>query len=318
MSRSKLATITTANPYYTSGRASGKPKIFVHHMAGVMSPLQCDKALRSRGVSTHYGIGSDGSIGSFVDEAQTAWAVGSRYWNQRSISIEVSNDGGERTGWHVSDKALQATIKLVADIATRWGYKAVTFTGNTDGVLCAHKWVAGTACPGSYLYSKFNYIATEATKLMQKGGGAMQATYNATDAQLWQIVDAGGGFVKIKNKAGTVLDIKGGSLEPMKNGRTVQAYKDNGTDAQLWRMVESPVGGVRFFAKLDERFCLDVKGGAINKRAQLQIYTAQTAEANQFAQSFYILSVANGGDFKALVSAKSFMVVDSNPTGIKL
>ena len=37
--------------------------IVLHHMAGVLTPKQCNDALRSRGGSIHYAIGNDGVIG---------------------------------------------------------------------------------------------------------------------------------------------------------------------------------------------------------------------------------------------------------------
>lgn len=317
MSRSSLATYISSNPYHTNGRNGCKAvKIVVHHVAGVMGVAQIDKALRSRGVSTHYGVNGK-AIGSYVDEAHAAWACGSKYYNYRTINIEVSNDKGAPS-WHVSDESIATTIRLVADIAKRMGLKEVSFTGDTSGSLICHKFVANTVCPGPYLYSKMPYIAAEVNKLLKGETGAMQATFNGTDAQLWKLVDVGDGFVKIVNKGGKVLDVKDGSTKPMANGRRVQAWRDNGTDAQKWKIEKSPVGGFIFRSALDQNYCLDVAGGALNKRAYLQVHKVQEAEVNMYAQSFHVLKAYNGGEFYAIVSAKSFFVVDSNPTGIVL
>ena len=321
MSRSSLANYTSNNPYHQNGRDGLKPtKIVVHHVAGVMGVAQIDKALRSHGVSTHYGV-SEGNIGSYVDENHAAWACGSHYYNVRTINIEVSNDRGAPS-WHVSDKSIQTTIRLVADIAKRMGLKSVKYTGNASGTLICHKFVAATACPGPYLFNKMKYIEAEVNKILKGETGAMQASFNGTDAQLWQIIDTGDGFVKIRNKSGKVLDVKGGSLEPMKNGRIVQAYKDNGTPAQRWKMERVSINGeavaYRFRSALDQEYCLDVSGGALGTRAKLQLYKVQGAKANQYAQAFYVMDTYHGGDYAALVCAKSFFVVDSNPTGIAL
>jgi len=167
MSNSNLVDKTILTSHKYNGRGGNKiEKIVVHHMAGVMSIEQCGRVFKSREASAHYGIGSDGRIGQYVREENTAWACGSRYWNQRTVSIEVSNSTGASGGWKVSDKALEACIKLVADIASRNGIKQISFTGNTAGNLIQHRYVASTACPGPYLAKKFPYIASEANKLM--------------------------------------------------------------------------------------------------------------------------------------------------------
>ena len=131
-------------------------------MAGKLTAKQCGRVFQAsgRGASAHYGVGSDGKIGLYVDEKNAAWADANRTSNHKSVTIEVANSstGGQ---WPVSDKSLRLLIKLVADIAKRNNLGKLIAGKN----LTWHSMYANTTCPGPYLRSKMKYIAQEANKL---------------------------------------------------------------------------------------------------------------------------------------------------------
>lgn len=170
MSNSSLVTVKVMTKHYgypdgKAGRGGAKiDKIFVHHMAGILTAEQCGNVFKTREASAHYGIDTKGRVGLYVDEANAAWHCGSKAYNQRSIGIELSNDGGAKTGWHVADKTIAKCIDLIVDICKRNGIKKINYTGDLKGNLCMHRWVASTACPASYLGSKFKYIAEQVNK----------------------------------------------------------------------------------------------------------------------------------------------------------
>lgn len=148
---------------YTKGRSGKKiSEITIHHMAGVLTPEQCGKVFQKKGRkgSSHYGIGSDGRIGLYVDEKNTAWTNSNWDANCRAVTIEVSNS---KTGgnWPVSDKALASLIELVADIAKRNNITLVK--GKT---LTWHRMYSNTTCPGDYLLSKMDYIIEKANEIL--------------------------------------------------------------------------------------------------------------------------------------------------------
>ena len=166
MSRSSLVTYTDLTGNRSKGRGGKKiDKIFVHHMAGNLSVKQCGNVFRTREASAHYGVNGK-NIGCYVDESNTAWHCGNWGYNQRSIGIELANDQGASGNWHVSDKTIDTCIKLIADICKRNGIKEIKYTGDLSGNLCMHCWVSSTACPGTYLKTKFKYIASEVNKLL--------------------------------------------------------------------------------------------------------------------------------------------------------
>jgi hypothetical protein len=166
MSNSPLVTykhLVTNSSYRRGGTKIDK--IFVHHMAGNLTVKQCGHVFDTRQASAHYGINGT-AIGQYVDEADTAWHCGNSKYNKRSIGIELANDGGASTHWHVSSTTIKTAIKLIADICKRNGITKLIYTGNLSGNLCMHQWVASTACPGPYLKTQFSYIAEEVNKLL--------------------------------------------------------------------------------------------------------------------------------------------------------
>jgi len=147
-------------------------------MAGNLSIEACGSvfAPTSRRASSNYGIGSDGRIGMYVEEEKRSWCSSSGANDNRAVTIEVANDGGAETGWHVSDKAYNALIDLVTDICRRNGIKRLLWRGDKSLIgqvdkqnMTVHRWFATTACPGDYLYSIQGQIAAEVNKRLGAG-----------------------------------------------------------------------------------------------------------------------------------------------------
>jgi N-acetyl-anhydromuramyl-L-alanine amidase AmpD len=165
MSNSSLVNFTKISPN-KSVRKGKISKITIHHMAGNLTVESCGNvfAPASRKASSNYGVGTDGRVGLYVPENYRSWASSSPENDHIAVTIEVANDGG--ANWHVSDKALQKTIELCADVCKRNGIKKLNFTGDKTGNLTMHRYFAATNCPGPYLESKFPYIADEVNKIL--------------------------------------------------------------------------------------------------------------------------------------------------------
>ena len=153
MSISSLATLKVPaySGNYTKGRFSKISEITIHHMSGRLTAQRCGEIFQAvgRGGSSHYGIGYDGQIASYVDEADTAWTNSNWASNCRAVTIETSNSLNAYP-WPVSDAALNSLIKLVADIAKRNNLGTLVKGKN----LTWHRMYAATDCPGDYLLSK--------------------------------------------------------------------------------------------------------------------------------------------------------------------
>ena len=165
MAYSSLVNYINYSPNCNAPRNNAIRKITIHHMAGNLSVEQCGNifANRNRQASSNYGIGSDGRVGLYVDEANRSWCSSSPDNDHQAITIEVANDviGGN---WHVSDVALAKLIDLCVDICERNHIDKLVFTGNASGNLTLHKYFTATLCPGPYLESKMPYIAQEVNR----------------------------------------------------------------------------------------------------------------------------------------------------------
>ena len=152
MSNSPMVVYTKLSPNFGSRNGRKITKITPHHMSGNLSIETCGEvfAPSSRQASSNYGIGSDGRIGLYVDEANRPWTSSSYENDSQAVTIEVANSslGGD---WPVSDKAWKALVDLCVDICKRNGIPKLIWTGGPDGTLTMHKMFAATDCPGPYL-----------------------------------------------------------------------------------------------------------------------------------------------------------------------
>ena len=167
MSNSKLVNYTKLSPYCHKPRNAKIDKITIHHMAGNLSVETCGNVFQNSKSSSNYGIGTDGRVGMYVEEANRSWCSSSPANDHRAVTIEVANDGAA-PNWHVSDKALAKLIELCVDICQRNGIEKLNYTGDKNGNLTRHNMFAATTCPGPYLESKFTYIADEVNKRLHK------------------------------------------------------------------------------------------------------------------------------------------------------
>ena len=169
MSYSRLTNkyIPAHSSNYSQGRAGRRVlKITPHHMAGNLSIEQCGAIFQTpgRGGSSNYGIGTDGRIACYVDEENRSWCSSSGENDNQAITVEIANDGGANTNWHISDRAIEAFINLAVDICKRYGIARINYTGDATGNMTRHNMFVATTCPGGYFQSKMPSIANEINK----------------------------------------------------------------------------------------------------------------------------------------------------------
>lgn len=176
MSNSSLISYTKLSPNNSGKRTHKIDTITIHCMAGDLTIESCGAlfAKESTQASSNYGIGSDGRIALYVDEANRSWASSNRENDQRAVTIEVANNGGADKGWPVSDKAYTALIDLLTDICKRNNIKKLLWKGDKALIgkinqqnMTVHRWFANKSCPGDYLYNKHGQIAAEVNERLE-------------------------------------------------------------------------------------------------------------------------------------------------------
>ena len=215
MSNSSLVCYTKISPHRTSPRNHKIDKITLHHMASSASIERCGEIFQSRQASTNYGIGTDGRVGMYVEEKDRSWASANAANDHRAVTIELANDGGASTNWHVSDTTIEKCIELCVDICQRNDIPYLNFTGDKSGNLTMHKWFYATACPGPYLESKFRYIADEVNKRL--GNAPLPEVEDDSEYTVERFIR------DVQSVTGSVVDGIAGA-ETLRNTVTVSRY----------------------------------------------------------------------------------------------
>lgn len=150
--------------------------ITIHVMAGNLSVETCGNVFKDpkRQASSNYGVDSKGNIACYVPEEYRSWATSNKPNDYRAITIEVANDKGKQTGYHVTDTALNSLVTLIADICKRNGIKKLIWSDNKNNRvnhlngcnMTVHRDYAAKACPGDYLMSKHPWIAESVNNLL--------------------------------------------------------------------------------------------------------------------------------------------------------
>lgn len=209
MGYSSLVDYIKISPNKTSPRNHKIDTITIHCMAGNLTIETCANvfAPTSRQASSNYGVGTDGRIGCYVDENDRSWCSSNKANDMRAITIEVANDGGADTGWHVSGVAMDSLIKLVADICKRNNIKKLVWSDNKDDRInhkngcnmTVHRDFKNKACPGDYLMSKMHYIASEVNKLLGSScDSSVSGVVHSSNAQTKTLEDIAREVIKGK------------------------------------------------------------------------------------------------------------------------
>lgn len=139
--------------------------------------------------SFNYGIATDGTVGSYVDERYRAWSTGDAENDNVSVSIMVCNSS-LGPSYPISGASYNALIKLCVDICRRNFITELKYTGNKNtSNLTRHDWFASTTCPGPYLGSKFGEIANLVNQQLKQTATAISQT-EALKAQSNIVVDS--------------------------------------------------------------------------------------------------------------------------------
>lgn len=179
---------------YNGGlRKQAVQNIVFHHYAGEISRERSREAAKwlsetsgTRFVNANYALGTNSKWYCILPEEYRPWTTGGSDPDERSITAEIMNATGAPT-WAVNDEQMESLVLFAVDVANRYGWDRVTYTGGENGkdpvrgkqgMLLMHKWYngswingkwyEGTSCPGPFLSARFNWIAEEATKILQK------------------------------------------------------------------------------------------------------------------------------------------------------
>lgn len=132
--------------HYTGRQGYTVTHITLHIMVGYLTGTDATFANSASQASAHYGIGADGTIHQYVSERDGSYSDANYMSNCSTISIE--HEGG-MSGAVCTQACIDASARLCADIARRYGWKKLWHDG-LKGNVWLHREIPGTdhaACP---------------------------------------------------------------------------------------------------------------------------------------------------------------------------
>ena len=133
--------------HYTGRQGYGVTHITLHIMVGYLAGTDSTVANPSSQSSAHYGVGATGEIHQYVAETDGSYSDANYASNCSTISIE--HEGGMADGAVCTQACIDASARLCADIARRYGWKKLWHDG-LRGNVWLHREIPGTdhaACP---------------------------------------------------------------------------------------------------------------------------------------------------------------------------
>jgi len=167
-SNSSLVSYTKISTSRTSPRNHAIDTITIHCYVGQVNVEDMCAWLSNPAAkaSANYVIGKDGRIGLNVEEKDRSWCSSNRDNDNRAITIECASD--KTAPYSVNSAVYASLIRLVTDICKRNNIKELKWRADKNLIgrvdlqnMTAHRWFANKACPGDYLYSRFNDIASK-------------------------------------------------------------------------------------------------------------------------------------------------------------
>ena len=130
--------------HFSPGRSGQKVQFIVlHHNGGNLSLQGCYDTWQTREASAHYQVDSNGRIGQYVWDRDTAWHAGD--WNANIQSIGIEHADSSSNPWRISDACLENGAHLVAAICHYFGLGRPAWMQN----VFPHSHFIATACPAS-------------------------------------------------------------------------------------------------------------------------------------------------------------------------
>lgn len=178
---SPLVTYTKYSPNHSGQRTHAIDRITPHCVVGQLSVETLGEifANEERFASSNYGIGTDGRVALYVDEAKRSWCSSDAKNDQRAVTIECASD--REDPYAMNAAVWDSLVRLCADICARNGKTRLIWIPDREialdydlepdeMLLTVHRWFANKACPGDWLFNRLGELASAVTRLLNPSG----------------------------------------------------------------------------------------------------------------------------------------------------
>lgn len=177
MSNSPLVEYLRFSPNHSGKRLAGIERITPHCVVGQCSIESLGNLFANpkTKASSNYGIDVTGKIGMFVEECNRSWCSSSGANDNRAVTIECASD--TVAPYKMTDAVYKSLVNLCADICKRNSKTVLLWLGDKDKtlsyvpadnemLLTVHRWFANKSCPGDWLFSRLDGLASEVTSIL--------------------------------------------------------------------------------------------------------------------------------------------------------
>lgn len=203
MGNSSLVTYTALSPNHSGLRTHTIDRITPHCVVGQISveALGDIFAPEARRASSNYGIGVDGRVALYVDEANRSWCSSDARNDQRAVTIECASDLTDP--YAMNPDVYDALVALCADICRRNGKSRLIWIPDRTAalnydlepdemLLTVHRWFAAKSCPGDWLFNRLGDLANAVTRILNPSGTGVPGDGDtphewAADAVEWAV-----------------------------------------------------------------------------------------------------------------------------------
>lgn len=214
MSNSSLVSYTKLSPNHSGKRTHDIDRITPHCAVGQCSVETLGDIFMpvSKQASCNYGIGVDGRILLCVKEENRSWCSSSNANDQRAVTIECASDTSRP--YAMNNSVYQSLINLCVDICKRNGKTKLLWFGDktktlnyspksNEMILTVHRWFANKECPGDWLYSRLDDLATQVTAKLGGSSNSSSPSDNTSFPQTPFTVQVTVPDLNIRTGAGT-------------------------------------------------------------------------------------------------------------------
>ncbi len=186
MTGSGLAQWRGSPNHYSGRQGLSVTHITLHIMVGRLAGTDSCFQNSSYKAASHYGVGGDGTVYQWVDEDDGSWADAN--WTSDCSGVTIEHEGGME-GVPVTDAEVEASARLCADIASRYGWTSLWHDGNGNrtGNVWLHREVPGTdhyGCPDRCVNAlPVDRIITRANEIL---GGEDMPTAEEIAHAVWE------------------------------------------------------------------------------------------------------------------------------------
>ena len=225
---SPLVNVTKLSPNNSGKRTHAIDRITPHCVVGLWTVDTFGNYFNNPQVkaSCNYGIAKDGKVALVVEEDKRSWCSSSNENDQRAITIECASE--KIAPYAFPDATYNKLIELCADICKRNGKNTLLWIADkntalnynpkpNEMLLTVHRWFAQKACPGDWLMTRMNDLATKVTNIL-KG-------FSTTTTPVVEQSQSKSEFPYIVQVTASVLNIRKG---PGTNYPVVGQIKDRG------------------------------------------------------------------------------------------